>query len=336
MPVDIHAHYVPRSLLSAVEARGTEIGVRLLRAANEGPPTLAFDYGFTARPFFPQLIEDVAARRASLAQMGLDRQLVATWPDIYGYGLKPAACAAWHRVLNDTLGAWCDANRDCFSFVASVPLTNAADAAAELERALGLGAVGVMVPANVESTNIGELQLDPFWERAQALGLPVILHPVLTAPSPRAARFALAQIVQYPFDTTLGLGSLIFSGTLDRFPRLALVLAHGGGAFPFLAGRFDFMHERMDRSAQGNAARQKPSAYARRMSFDSIVHSPTALRFLIEVAGLETVVLGTDYSFPPAEPDPLGALNRAGLTAAEIEQVVEVNPRRIFSHLARF
>ncbi len=88
-----------------------------------------------------------------------------------------------------------------------------------------------MVPANIEGVNIGEKPLDPFWAKAEALGLPVILHPVLVDAAPRAAKFALTQIAQYTFDTTLGIGSIIFSGVLDRFPALSIVLSHGGGTF---------------------------------------------------------------------------------------------------------
>ena len=86
--------------------------------------------------------------------------------------------------------------------------------------------------------------------------MPVMIHPMASAPFPRAARFGLAQSVQYTFDTTLGVGSLIFSGVLDRFPKLTLVLSHGGGAYPYLAGRFDIMHARMDKAAQADVAQK--------------------------------------------------------------------------------
>jgi aminocarboxymuconate-semialdehyde decarboxylase len=332
MPIDVHAHYIPPQLIDAVAARGKEVGVRLVRT-NGAPPALHFDYGFKVRPFFPRLIEPVAERHVWLDQQGIDRQIVGTWPDIFGYGLGADACAAWHRILNDTLADWCADNTDRFAWIGSVPLTQAEAAAQELERVASLGGCGVIISSNIENINLGELPLDPFWRKAEALGMPVLIHPVLVGPAPRAAKFGLAQVAQYTFDTTLGVGSLLMSGVLDRFPALKLVLSHGGGAYPYLAGRFDIMHRRMDRAAQGDVAAKAPSAYASQMAYDSIVHAPKALRFLIDLVGIENVVLGTDYSFPPADMEPLALLRSAGLSAAEIDAIADGNPRRVFARL---
>jgi aminocarboxymuconate-semialdehyde decarboxylase len=332
VPIDVHAHYVPPQLIDAIVRHGKEIGVRLAKS-DGAAPALHFDYGFKVRPFFPRLIEQAAERRAWLDAQGIERQIVGTWPDIFAYGFAPDACVAWHRMLNDTLAAWCVDNSDRFAWIASVPLIRAEAAAEEAERAAALGACGVIVSSNVENVNLGELLLDAFWRKVEALGLPVLIHPVLVGPAPRAAKFGLAQIAQYTFDTTLGIGSLLMSGALDRFPRLKLLLAHGGGAYPYLAGRFDVMHRRMDRAAQGNVAAKAPSAYAAQMAYDSIVHAPKALRFLIDAVGLDNVVLGTDYSFPPADMEPLALLRSAGLSVAEIEMIADANPRRVFARL---
>ena len=332
MPIDIHAHYVPPQLIAAIEARGKAIGVTLIPSAG-ATPALHFEYGFKVRPFFPRLIEPASQRRAWLDEQGIDLQIVGTWPDIFGYGLGLDACIAWHRMLNDTLAEWCHDNSQRFAWIASVPLVQAEAAARELERAAGIGACGVIISSNIENVNIGELPLDPFWREAEALGVPVLIHPVLVGPAPRAAKFGLAQVAQYTFDTTLGVGSLLMSGVLDRFPKLMLVLSHGGGAYPYLAGRFDIMHARMDKAAQGDVAARTPSAYATRMVYDSIVHAPKALRFLIDVVGLDNVALGTDYSFPPADMEPLVLLRSAGLSAAEIAAIADGNPRRVFGRL---
>ena len=142
MAIDVHAHYIPQSLIATARERGAQIGVRVIDGAGTAP-SLEFSYGFKVRPFFPKLIEAASTRIAWLDSQGLDRQFVATWPDIFGYGLPRDQCAAWHRMLNDTLAGWCADNAARMSFVASVPLPNAEDAATELERAADIGASSV-------------------------------------------------------------------------------------------------------------------------------------------------------------------------------------------------
>jgi aminocarboxymuconate-semialdehyde decarboxylase len=331
MTIDIHAHYVPAELVSLIRRKSGDLGVQVIDGA--ATPALQFDYGFKVRPFFPKLVETAAERIAWLDSQKIEHQLVATWPDIYGYGLPREKCLSWHHALNDTLGTWCAQHAKRFGFIASVPLPNAEDAAAELTRALDLGAVGVMLSANVENTNIGELPLDPLWAKAEALNCPIIIHPVLVGAAPRAGKFGLTQSTQYTFDTTLGVGSLLFSGVLDRFPKLTFVLSHGGGAFPYLAGRFDIMHARMDRKAQGDVMEKPPTAYASILAYDSIVHGGKPLRFLADLVGLDRVMLGTDYSFPPADMTPLDTVRSAGFSAADVEAIAARNPRRIFSRV---
>jgi aminocarboxymuconate-semialdehyde decarboxylase len=146
---------------------------------------------------------------------------------------------------------------------------------------------------------------------------------------PRSSKFALNQIVQYTFDTTLCVGSLISSGVLDRFPKLRLILSHGGGALPYLIGRFDIMHERADKS-QGIVAAGKPSAYLHRLWYDSILHDAQALRYLASRVSVDRIVLGSDDSFPPADLDPLASLQAAGFDAAEVHTITEDNPRLLF------
>lgn len=327
MTIDIHAHYIPESLLARLRDNKGEIGVTVIEGAST--PAVAFDYGFKVRPFFPKLVESAAEREAWLDSQKIERQFVATWPDIYGYGLSRDKCVAWHRLLNDTLAAWCE-DHPRFGFIGSVPLPNAESAVAELDRIMEIGAIGIMVPANVEGINIGELPLDALWERSEVLNCPVILHPVLVGPAPRATKFGLTQSTQYTFDTTLGIGSLLFSGVLDRFPKLTIVLSHGGGAFPYLAGRFDIMHFRMDRVAQGDVAQNPPTSYVSRFAYDSILHGGAPLRYLADLAGIDRIMMGTDYSFPPADLTPLSTLKAAGFTGPQIEAITIGNALRLF------
>jgi aminocarboxymuconate-semialdehyde decarboxylase len=250
---------------------------------------------------------------------------------MHGHGLDVARGAAWHRLLNESLAAFAQRHPDRFSLLVSGCLRDAARAAAELEHGVRqLGAVGAVAATNVEGVNLGELPLDEYWAAAVELGVPVFLHPVQPNPTPRTRRFALNTIVQYTTDTTLAVGSLIATGVLDRFPALTLILSHGGGALPYLAGRFDVMFERSDRAATGIAASAPPSAYLARLHYDTILHDPAALRYLAGRVGIERLVIGSDDSFPPADHDPLASLAAAGFSPAQIRTIAETTPRRLF------
>jgi aminocarboxymuconate-semialdehyde decarboxylase len=334
MPIDVHAHYVPSSLVEALAREGARYGISLLEAA-PACHAVRFAYGVTLRPFFAKLTEPPERRLASMDAAGIDRQLLSTWCDVFGYGLETAPGTAWHRLLNETLAAFTEAYPHRFSFLASVYLPDAAHAARELEHAVEqLGALGAIVSANVEDANLGELALDEFWAAAVELGAPVFVHPTQPNPTPRTRRFALNTIVQYTFDTTLAVGSLIGSGVLDRFPALRLILSHGGGAWPYLAGRFDCMFERSDHAATGIGAAAPPSAYLDRMFYDTLLHDARALRYLVSRVGADRLVIGSDDGFPPADHDPLGSLRRAGFSEEEILRIADANPRELFARLA--
>jgi aminocarboxymuconate-semialdehyde decarboxylase len=322
-------------MLDALESRGKDFHLSL----NHGPNcqcALHFNDGPKLRPFFAELIEPLAKRLAAMEASGIERQVLSSWCDIFGPHLDADAAARWHRFLNEHLARLCDRAPARFSMLASVPLPNAEDSAAELHHAVRvLGAVGAVVPANVADVNLGELELDGFWQAAVELDVGVFIHPVQAVPAKRSAKFGLTQIAQYTSDTTMSVGSLIMSGVLDRFPSLRLLLSHGGGGVPYLMGRFDCMHERMDRTSQGDVARQRPSAYLQRFFYDTILHDPEILKWLVTRVSAHRVVLGSDYSFPPADRDPVGTVRRAGLSASDERAILVENAFSLFPALPR-
>jgi aminocarboxymuconate-semialdehyde decarboxylase len=294
MPIDVHAHYVPRSILETIESRAADFGLSVV----QHPPTcscaLHFDHGAKIRPFFAKLIEPVDQRLAGMAEQGIDRQVLSMWADIFGYGMT----------------------RDQLTYAVEQ-----------------LGAVGAVVSANIADINLGECDLDPLWQTAVDLDVGVFIHPVMAEPSARVAKFALSQVAQYTFDSTLCVGSLIGTGVMDRFPTLRFLLSHGGGTYPYLTGRFDCMHVRMDRKAQADIAAQPPSTYRTRFYYDTILHDPAILTWLATRVSVDRIVLGSDYSFPPADMDPIGTVKKAGFTKAEQQTIAETNPRVLFPKL---
>lgn len=335
MPIDTHAHYVPPRLIEALEADANDCGVSIARAPPACQCALHFETGLKLRPCPAKLIEPAPDRIAAMDRIGIDRQVLSAWADIFGYGLPMAKALKWHRRLNLAMAELAAAHPTRFSFIASVPLPYAAEAAEELRFAIReLGAVGAVVGANVEDVNLGEVPLDTFWSACVELDAGVLIHPAVPSQGTgRAAKFGLAQVAQYTYDTTLCVGSLIATGVLDRFPGLRLLLCHGGGTYPYLAGRFDIMHARTDRAAMGNVARATPSTYLDRFYYDTILHSPNTLQFLASQVGVKNIVIGSDYSFPPADENPLETLRQAAFSKAEIAMISETNPRLLFAQL---
>jgi aminocarboxymuconate-semialdehyde decarboxylase len=330
MPIDVHAHYVPQQVLTALQRAGDRYGVHVV-AAPGCAACVRFDYGVQVRPFLPGLLQSPQERSERMHAIGIDRQVLSLWCDIFGYRMRGEQAVAWHRLLNDSLAAVCAAHPRDFSWLASGPLPDAAAAARELERAVKQGnAVGAVIAAEVDGANPGDLPLEEYWAAAVELDVPVFIHPAQPVALARTERHALSQVAQYTFDTTLAIGSLIGAGVLDRFPRLRLLLAHGGGLLPWLCGRFDGMHARMDPPQQRWTGAHPPSQYLQRLWYDTIVHDPAALGFLAAKVGVERLVLGSDDPFPPMDRDPLASLRCAQLTPPQIERIAEANPRSLF------
>jgi aminocarboxymuconate-semialdehyde decarboxylase len=333
MPIDVHAHYVPARLLDALEGRAKEFGLTLEHAPN-CECAIHFDNGPKIRPFFTELVEPMDKRLAAMDATGVNRQVLSSWCDIFGPHLDPQIAARWHRFLNEQLARLCDQRPDRFSMLASVPLPHADESVAALDHAVrSLGAVGAVIPANVADVNLGDLDLDPFWRKAVDLNVGIFIHPVQAVPLKRSAKYGLTQIVQYTTDTTMTVGSIIMSGVLDRFPDLRLLLSHDGGGVPYLIGRFDCMHERMDRTGQGDIAKLAPSAYLERFFYDTVVHDPEIVHWLASRVSVARMVLGSDYSFPPADRDPVSTVRRAGFTAAEERAILDENALSLFPAL---
>ena len=327
MHIDVHAHYMPPQVLEVLEKDATAYGVKV-DAVAQGAKCLHFNQGPVLRPFPPRLL-DLDRRWEEMQRQEVDKEILSVWPDTYGHGMPADTGRRWHRLLNETL---CEAvlrQPDRFSALASVPLQDSYAAAEELTHAVEqCGAVGGIIAANIEGRNLGDLPLDPFWAAAQDLDVPLLLHPLQPSSTPRTGKYYLNAITHYIYDTTVTIGSLVFTDVLGRFPRLRIVLAHGGGFFPYQVGRFDRAYENVPEAR--SVVPYPPSTYLKRFYYDSIIHHPAALRFLVDLVGAERVVLGTDYPFPVRDPAPLQVLQDTGLSTNDRSRIAGRNAQELF------
>jgi len=185
----------------------------------------------------------------------------------------------------------------------------------ELERCVEqLGLCGVQIGSHIGATNLDAPELFDFFAAAADLGAAVLVHPWDMMGAESMPKYWLPWLVGMPAEQSRAACCLIFGGVLERLPELRVCMAHGGGSFPYTIGRIEHgFRMRPDLVATDNP--RNPREYLKRMYFDSCVHDPLALRYLIDCAGSERVMLGTDYPFPLGEQEP-----GAGIAALKLPE----------------
>ncbi len=325
--IDVHAHHVPADFIRRVKepaARKQFPHCRIEDVAAGAVRVKIGDEPWT-RPVAPGLVK-LEPRTERLSGKAIVAQLNGGWLDVFGYSLPAEEGAAWSALLNDTLRESLAAasNGDVtYLPLASVPLQDGARAAAELERAAGTGHAGAMIgtwiPTAGGGRDLDDPDLEPFWAKAQALGLPVMIHPVFAGggDDKRIHDLGLANAVARPNETALAMSRLLYGGVLDRHPDLKLVISHGGGALPAVMGRLARNYDLL-RAAGENAS--DPSSGFAKLYFDSVVFSPHALRALLAVARPGGVMLGSDDPFPIGDPQPRAVIEAPELDLDERER----------------
>ncbi len=292
MVIDVHAHLYPRPFMDAVAAHGPSHGASL---SADIPPFLCFEgiryWRYTAA------FHDVDARLRRMDAAGVDMQYLSLGPPMV-YWAPPALGLSLCRLYNDEISKVARAHPDRFVGFAAIPLQDPVRAVAELDRAAELGLRGVGMGSNVHGRPIDHADLWPVYEQIQALDLPIFIHPINPLGQPHIHDYRLDLIVAFPMDTTIAAVRLVYSGVLERFPRLRVCLAHLGGALPFLKERIaiGFRVGREHFGADMPIA-TSPETYLERFWLDSVSYYDPALLAGIACVGVEHIVMGSDAPF---------------------------------------
>ncbi len=272
---------------------------------------------------------DMAVRLADMDAAGVDMQVIMPPPPQCTYTVPLEVGVQAARIINEGLAAFAARRPDRFVALGTVPMQDGEAAAAELERGMrDLGLKGVQVLTNVGGRELSDPAFAPFWARAETLGAVVLLHPNGFTQAERMTRRYFNNVIGNPIETTLALHYLIFDGVLERHPALKLIAVHGGGYLAGYSGRID--HAWGARSDVRGDLPQPPTTYLKRVFFDTVVFTPHQLRHLVEVFGVEKVLMGTDYPYDMAESDPVGHLASAGLDEASFEAIAGGNAKALF------
>lgn len=325
---DIHAHWLPHSALEACEANTSWHGLEMSRTP-EGLPVAAGD---GRRTVFGSDVhfDGLAARAERLDADGVDVQVLSLLPPLWRYERKDRDGAAACRDENDELAAEiAAAPPGRFLGLGVVPLQAIDATVAELQRCVqDLGLVGIAVGTNIQGSRWENPRLWDVLEAASDLGAVVFIHPSAPEGFPLPSGYYLHNVFGNPADTTLALQRLIFSGAVERFPDLKLVAAHGGGYTPFSLERMD--HAWNVRPETSVDTSMTPSEAMRHVCVDTVLHSPAAARFVVDVLGSDRVVLGTDFPADMGLPKPVSFLEDA-LAAEDVNGVLRSNMQRLLA-----
>ncbi len=328
MIIDIHHHYVPERFIDAVRTDGARYNavvytdqptglLALTVGSTEEPPPRPLGRSFWAmEPGF----YDLDRRLEDLDEMELDMAALSPSPLLYYYSADPDVGLEVAQLANDAIHEAATKYPDRFVPMGTVPLQDIDKALAELDRIVSeYGFTSVEIGGNVNGRNLDEPEFDAFFQRAAELDLLIYMHPVSNPAPDRLQRYYTENIIAFPVETAIFTASIIFGGTLKRYPDLKLCLAHGGGVTPSIIERWD--HAWTVREECRVAIDESPSTYFNKLYFDDLVHGDKTLANLINMVGTSQILAGTDYIYDMGQYPPKARIDNANLDHDEREDI---------------
>ena len=322
--IDIHTHMFGDGWLDMIKKHGAPAyGI----ADREDRRNYLIEYGTPACALEVEAF-DYDRRVEMMDKFGIDISIVSlTSPNVH-FG-DEAVSVATARIANDEMAAGQTAHPDRIRWFASLPWEYPDAALAELERCIELGAVGVMCVAHIGQRHLIDPLFAPVWEALDRHAFPVLVHP--TAPlGAKDVDFGHERILMpgagFMYDTTIALARMAVDGFFERYPDIKLIASHGGGYLPFVNGRID-MFFGVETLAKFDIPRL-PSDYFSQLYYDAIVYDTAALQLVIDMAGPEKVMFGTDLPMPADVPKLYDLVD--GRPAEEIAAIRGDNAVRVF------
>ncbi len=323
MNIDAHAHFVTEECFHALSERGDGRNIVQESSGRES--------GEWNRQLFERIrdkLSDIPTRICDMDRAGVDVQVLSPSPIMLYYWTDIGTGVNLSRLQNERISEICRQYASRFVGIGTVPMQDVDEAAAELERmARELDLRGVIVSSNVNGKDLDDPVFFPFFEKSESLGLFIFVHPHDTAGAERMQRFYLTNLIGNPLDTTLAATRLIFSGLLEKLPRLKICLAHGGGHLPYIMGRIH--HGYAVRPECKGDIQRSPWEYFRRLYFDTITHYPPALEYLIRTVGSEHVLMGSDYPYDMEDPAPVASVRNLSIPEADKKRILSENVARL-------
>ncbi len=318
--LDLHTHYYPDAFFQKIRETQSEFSF-------DKDPTGRTIIKYRGARFFgiTPPMTDVAKRIEDMDRVGIDVEVVSlSTPNVFFADAQRQPEIA--RMVNDAYAELVAKHPKRFKGFASIPMDAPDAAVKELRRAIGeLKLNGVILLSNIRGNPLTAPSYRPFFEEANRLKLCILLHPMIPANSEPFREYVLGPIIGFPFDTTLAVARMCYDGLLRDFPDIRWIIAHIGGAVPYLM-------ERMDNGFRDFAEcrvkiDQLPSTYLKRLYYDTVTFSAYTLNMARDLVGADHLVMGSDY------PHMLGSIDRA-VSSIESLNIPQHEKQRIFEGAA--
>ncbi|MFG0214612.1 amidohydrolase family protein [Brevibacillus porteri] len=299
MRVDFHTHIIPVDLPNLAERFHGERWPVLHRTCTCGANIMVG--GKVFREVTDQ-VWDPQKRIHDMQREGVDIQVLSPIPVTFSYWASAVEAEVMARIQNDFIAETVNQHPKHFIGLGTVPLQDTEVAIREMDRCMHeLGLRGIEIGTNVNGNNLDDPGLIPFFEMCQTWDVPLFVHPWETLGKERMPRHNLMYTVGMPSETALAAASLILGGVIEKFPRLKICFAHGGGSFPYILPRLDqgwkvWPHLRL--------TDQPPSVYAKQFYFDSLAYDPLNIQYMMKRFGEDRIMMGSDYPFLLRETPP--------------------------------
>ena len=298
MKLDLHTHYYPPAYFERIERSGGDFsfgasptGQRIIRYKG------ARFFGVTAP------MTDVGKRLEDMDRVGIDVEVLSlSTPNVFFAEGRAQIEVA--RMVNDAYADLIAKRPGRFLGFASIPMDDPDGALRELARALDeLRLQGVVLLSNIRGRALADPAYRPFFAECDRRKACVFVHPMIPAAAEPFGEYVLGPIVGFPFDTTLAVARLCYAGVFKELPNIRWLIAHAGGAIPYLLERLD-SGWRDFAECRANID-EPPSTYLKRLYYDTVTFSPNNLRLLRDVVGTDHLAMGSDY------PHLLGSIDKA-------------------------
>jgi aminocarboxymuconate-semialdehyde decarboxylase len=291
--IDAHTHVLTEPMIARIAREVPSLAPRLTKLDEDSGVLEILD---VRQNPFPRGAWDLERRFTDMAAQRVDMHVICNVPHTFLYEADAGAATAVAEIQNEAIAALCRSHPGRFLGLATVAMQDPSMAAATLERAVSAhGQRGLHLGSNVGGLNLDDPTFDAVWEVADRHGLFVLVHPHKVVAAARMKAYYLTNIVGNPLETTIAAASLVFGGVVARFPHIRFCFSHGGGFVPYQAGRM--RHGWQVRQEPRARLPEGPEQSLAALHYDSITHDAGALRFLLDSAGAERVVFGSDYPF---------------------------------------